>query len=126
VSPARPLALWDQRVFTHNQFDELKRPQDAWGRSAAFCSNPNNDELKENINEKVEIQQKYISSHGKDQVCVGEGNSDGSKQLLEQFLDSHYTKTDDRIYTRYSKKVPFDRYIAKFENHGACIEANLL
>jgi len=126
VSPARPLTLWDQRVFTHNQFDELKRPQDAWGRSAAFCSYPSNDEFQEHINEKGEIQQMYTSSHGKDQVCLGEGNFDCSSRLLEQFLDSHYTKTDDRIYTRHSKKVPSDRYIENFENHGACIESNLL
>lgn len=36
VSRTRPLALWDERIFTHNQFEELRMPTDSWGRSSRY------------------------------------------------------------------------------------------
>jgi hypothetical protein len=126
--PSRPITLWDQRVFTHNQFDELKRPQDEWGRSEAFCSHPSTDDIQEHTNEKGEKEQIHLTRHGNDQdhMNIGHGKHDCSEKLLEQFLNSHYMKNDDSVYTRSSKKFSSDHFIANFETSGACIESSLL
>ena len=127
--PSRPLTFCDQRAFTHNRFDELKSPQDKWGRSAAFCSvYSSSDDIQERTHDYGDDQQIDISRRCKDKdyMNIGGGKHDCSGELLEQFLNSHYTKNDDNMSTRYSNKVPSDHFIANFENHGARIESNLL
>lgn len=108
----------DQRVFTHNKFDEIDRPLDKWGRSSAFCP------LSLQDGEVKVLGDFYISSHGKDEIFYG--NLDCSQQILEQFFNSHFKLDDDRLYKRSSASVTFDRLIRDYDAHGGCIKASLL
>jgi len=145
VSPQRPLTLLDQRIFTHNQFDELKKPQDSWGRSAAFCHYPSSSSEIENENENDtddgngngddnndDNMKMNISNHGEDRVCEGGDDHDCSSRILKQFLDTHYQfRKEDRKYIRHraaasASRVPYERIIQDYESDGACIESSLL
>ena len=108
----------DQRVFTHNKFDEIDRPLDRWGRSSAFCP------LSLQDGEVKVLGDFYISSHGKDEIFYR--NLDCSAQILEQFFNSHFKLDEDRLYKRSSTSVTFDRLIRDYDTHGGCIEASLL
>lgn len=124
ISPGRPLTLWDQRVFTHNRFDEIKKPQDKWGRSAAFCSYPNNHNYNEKENENGD--RFYISNHSKDHAWEHDINYDCSGRILKQFLNSHYKRNDDEMFTRHSIEVPYDHFIEQCDDHDPCIESHML
>ena len=124
ISPGRPVTLWDQRVFTHNRFDEIKKPQDKWGRSAAFCSYPSKEKFNEERNENGD--RFYISNHSKDHAWEHDANFDCSGRILKQFLNSHYKRNDDEIFIRNSVKVPYDHFIEQCEDQDPCIVSHML
>mmetsp|Transcript_15796 Transcript_15796/g.23737 ORF Transcript_15796/g.23737 Transcript_15796/m.23737 type:complete len:254 (-) Transcript_15796:36-797(-) len=77
ISNSRPVVLWDERIITHNQFDEQEYPQDEWGRSERFSH-------------KYEPQQDgntFMSSLRTDFPTTDD--STAASLLLEEFFKQH-------------------------------------
>jgi hypothetical protein len=130
INRSRPFTLWDQRVYCHNQFDEKEKPQDKWGRSAAFCHYPRKngdaEEYQTVCDDFGKLIQMYISNHGKDQIMEGGNNSDCSNRILKQFLNSHYQQNEEKEYFRQSTTVPFERFIQIYEGNVQHFQATTL
>lgn len=134
ISKSRPMTLWDQRIFNHDIFDEIDKPQDKWGRSAAFCQYASGDEAYET--------NMYISSHGKDHALSSQPsspqaalNEKTSRRILKHYLHSHYQENEDGKYIRKladsssksnSRHHEHINIFQQYECRGACIESSLL
>lgn len=134
MSPSVPVTLWDQRRFTHGQFEELKHAQDKWGRSAAFCLYASGMEAYDG--------NMYITKHGKgswendndnNEDNDRKKNADNAPHVLKHFLNAHYKRNeDDDDFTRRlmskssSQNFQHLRIIQAYEHSGACIESSIL
>lgn len=93
VSQGRPLALWDERIFTHNQFQEVQMPTDSWGRSIRYSQ-----QFSQKTSQGLE-DCRVASSFLEHPVSK---DSTSASLILKQFLDNHWK--DENIET----EVHFD------------------
>ena len=81
VSRTRPLALWDERIFTHNQFEELRMPTDSWGRSSRFS---------QEIEKITDQESGYYRCASSFLEHPTSKDSTSASLILQQFMDTNW------------------------------------
>jgi hypothetical protein len=113
----RPITLWDERHFTHQEFQDRKMPQDGWGRSLAFCHSPlssNSDGSTTHIidgsTSEVTCDEEgtltYTSSN-REQSYTTSNDSTVASLILNEFMKTHW---DDTIDVRNQNESNYDEY----------------
>jgi RNase H-fold protein (predicted Holliday junction resolvase) len=88
----RPIALWDNRIFKHSQFDEKDHPLDNWGRSSLFCSQSLPRPIEGETNEYTHVSTLNIDRPTSD-------DSTAAKNVLEHFILNHWdVRTEERSF----------------------------
>jgi len=82
LSQGRPMALWDERIFTHNQFQEVQMPTDSWGRSARYCQ-----QYSQETSQGPAGDFRFASKFLEHPVSK---DSTSASLILKQFLDTHW------------------------------------
>ena len=76
------MALWDERIFTHNQFQEVQMPTDSWGRSARYCQ-----QYSQETSQGPAGDFRFASKFLEHPVSK---DSTSASLILKQFLDTHW------------------------------------
>mmetsp|Transcript_14045 Transcript_14045/g.15864 ORF Transcript_14045/g.15864 Transcript_14045/m.15864 type:complete len:251 (+) Transcript_14045:156-908(+) len=94
INSSRPIVLWDERKFTHKQFDEKKNPEDSWGRSQSYAQIPHSLKKEDIESNKYTYNTTLREDHPTSR------DSTISSLILRQFLNQQFSTTDESdIYT---------------------------
>jgi RNase H-fold protein (predicted Holliday junction resolvase) len=114
---ARPLVLWDERIFTHQTFDERHDPIDKWGRCQSFAHK--NIELSSDVDADVNTMihtSSLRSDHSSTQDSIIAEN------ILQEYMKMHSNVPNPNrsVGSRYSE------IIENIESEGHCLQSSLL
>lgn len=124
---SRPVVLWDERMFTHKQFEEESNSQDEWGRCQVFGKKTDfspkgdiGDDNGQHFSHRSSLRSDHPTSD----------DSAAASSIMEQFLNQHSLifeiNQNNELRKEQSTGNDFRQIIEEIDSHGIHMKPSLL